>query len=119
MIHIPEKDKRVILECLKAAALGPFFPDWEFSTLLGLGRKEVEKVVADWPHIDWSDQNVILAVNNSINNLLGYPHNMMKEWPKYISVGPDEVNRVYQSWRKAMEQPSTGADSKGYFDGLM
>ena len=43
----PSVDSRVIGECLRAAVNGPFFPDWEFSTLFGLTRDEV-RAVADW-----------------------------------------------------------------------
>ncbi|WP_162584044.1 hypothetical protein [Variovorax sp. PBS-H4] len=38
-------DSSIISECLWAAADGPFFPDWEFSTLFGLSREEVRDLI--------------------------------------------------------------------------
>jgi len=67
-----DKEKRVVFECLRAAVAGPFFPDWEFHTLFGLHRHEVAQIVAAIPDIDDSDEQVSLAINNSIANLLGY-----------------------------------------------
>lgn len=31
-------DVQIIRQCLRAAVDGPFFPDWEFSTLIGAER---------------------------------------------------------------------------------
>lgn len=98
--ELSEDEKRVILECLKAAAEGPFFPDWEFHTLFGLERNEMAEIVAAWPRIDWSLEKVIVAMNNSMNNLLGYPHGCEEEWARYISVTAEEVARVFSKWRQ-------------------
>jgi hypothetical protein len=91
-------DERIIGECLRAAVEGPFFPDWEFSLLFGLERHEVAAVLASWPRTD--DPEVRdLAVNNALNNLLGYPHKKMSVWSDYISVSPAEVAAVFRRWR--------------------
>ena len=92
-------EKRVVFECLRAAVEGPFFPDWEFHTLFGLHRQEVARIVAALPDIDDSDENVSLAINNAINNLLGYPHRDATAWRKFISVPETEVRRIYAKWR--------------------
>ena len=93
-------EQRVVFECLRAAARGPFFPDWEFHTLFGLRRAEVEAVVTAWPTINDTDQNVSLAINNAMTNLLGYPHGRENDWPQYISVPPTEVRRIFDKWRR-------------------
>ena len=36
-----DADQRVILECVRAAAAGPFFPVWEFYALFGLEHEEL------------------------------------------------------------------------------
>jgi hypothetical protein len=54
---------------------------------------------------------VILAVNNSLNNLLGYPTTPTdQEWPKFISANRQEVKRIFDKWR--------GEKIEGYFDGI-
>ncbi|QDF03971.1 hypothetical protein [Myxococcus xanthus] len=94
------RDEKIIEECLRAAVEGPFFPDWEFPVLFGLDRAEVAAILASWPV--WDDPaKQKLAINNSLNNLLGYPHKKWALWPQYISASPEEVKAVFARWRKA------------------
>jgi hypothetical protein len=44
-----ERDVEVVRECLTTAVRGPFFPHWEFGTLIGLTRDDVQQVLLDWP----------------------------------------------------------------------
>ena len=103
-------ETQVVLECLRAASTGPFFPDWEFHTLFGLDRRDVQEGVDAWPNIDETKQNVSFAINNSMNNLLGYPHGLDKDWARYISVPPSEVRRIFEKWR--------GGERSNYLGGL-
>lgn len=95
---LSKKEKIVIFQCLNAAANGPFFPDADFHILFGLKRIEVFKIINDWPNIDDSDKKVRLAINNSINNLLGYPHNCDDIWYDYISVSSSKLEIIYKKW---------------------
>jgi hypothetical protein len=53
----------------------------------------------------------MLAVNNSLNNLLGYPTTPTdQEWPKFISANRQEVKKIFDKWR--------GEIIEGYFDGI-
>ena len=94
------KQKEIVYECMKAAVEGPFFPDWEFETLFGINRNELKSIVNAWPDIDDTDETVSLAINNSMANLIGYPHGKKGEWRKYISVSPEEVSAILQSWKR-------------------
>jgi hypothetical protein len=96
---LTEDDRRVVFECLRASVDGPFFPDWEFHTLFGLERQEVARIVAALPDIDDSDESVSLAINNSMGNLLGYPHGEAAAWQRFISVPQAEVKRIFDRWR--------------------
>ncbi len=49
-----EGDSEVIEQCLRAAADGPFFPDWEFTILFGFERDEVRRIAECWPN--WGDE---------------------------------------------------------------
>lgn len=108
--NLEPQEQRVVLECLKASTEGPFFPDWEFSTLFGLDREEIRAVVDRWPVDDRFDEKAAVAINNAMNNLLGYPHDQDEAWSEYISVSRDEVHAIFQKWR---ESPA-----EGYFDAM-
>jgi hypothetical protein len=117
--NLSDDETKVLKECIKAAAYGPFFVDdgakddpyWEIRSLFGLTIEELRKIADTLPNLDLEDENVDLAINNSINNLLGYPHGCSDEvWSKYISVSEDELRRIFFKWR--------GGKVKNYFEGL-
>ncbi|AEI65930.1 hypothetical protein [Corallococcus macrosporus] len=94
------RDETVIGECLRTAVEGPFFPDGELHTLLGLFREELAAVLEAWPTFhDVETQRD--AVNGTLNNLLNHPHAEWASWPRYISAAPEEVAAVYERWWSA------------------
>ena len=103
-------EQHVIYQCLKAAVDGPFFPDGEFHTLFGLTRQEVEQIVIDWATVNKNSSDVILAINNSLNNLLGYPHKCDREWHDFISVDRQKLGTIYAKWKGTQGT---------YFDNMM
>ncbi|MEY2563212.1 MAG: hypothetical protein QOH88_1405 [Verrucomicrobiota bacterium] len=94
-----DAEKQTVFECLRAASDGPFFPDWEFHTLFGLHRDQVTRIVASISDIDDSSEDTALAINNAMNNLIGYPHRQEAAWSQFISVSREEVSRVFTKWR--------------------
>jgi hypothetical protein len=88
-----------VFECLRAASDGPFFSDWEFSTLFGLQRDQISRIAAAVPNIDDSSEEVALAIQNAMANLVGYPHHQEAAWSQFISVPEEEVSRVFSKWR--------------------
>jgi hypothetical protein len=117
--NLSDDEMGVIKECIKAAAYGPFFVDdgakddpyWEIHSLFGLTIDELRKIADTLPNLDLEDENVNLAIDNSINNLLGYPHGCSDEvWSKYISVSKNTLSNIYLKWR--------GEKVKNYFEGL-
>lgn len=92
--------------------------DWsEFSTIFSLSQPEVEHIADSWPNIP-TDENVERAINNSFNNLLGYPHHCDDLWSEYISVSQAELADIYRQWRKssAAGPPKEGdSPSQAYF----
>ena len=93
-------NKAIISACLSAAANGPFFPDWEFHTLFGLTRTEVRAVAQSWAKDNGETEIVRTAINGSFSNLLGYPHRQDAEWSKWIPVSRDELEQIYQLWKR-------------------
>jgi hypothetical protein len=113
--NITDEDVVVIRECLRAAAEGPFFPDWEFSTLIGgMSRIEVGDVLERWSD-EANPETQDVAVNDVLNNLLGYPHRRDDVWSDFISVSRGEVAAVLARWRGDTEFDGSG---RGYFDRL-
>ncbi|MEO1691733.1 MAG: hypothetical protein AAFR63_09435 [Cyanobacteria bacterium J06631_6] len=107
---LSKTEQDVIYQCLEATVDGSFFPDWEFYTLFGLTRQEVEQVVIDWSIVNKDSSLAVIAINNSLNNLLGYPHKCEHEWYEFISVSRQELKAIYSKW-KGIEQR--------YFDNMM
>ena len=107
---LSKNEQDIIYQCLEATVDGPFFPDWEFHTLFGLTRQEVERIVIDWAIVDRNSPIVILAINNSLNNLLGYPHKCDREWHDFISVDRKELRTIYFKWKGTKQR---------YFDNMM
>lgn len=84
--RLSEQQRKLIGLCLHEVVDGPYLPDWEFSTLMGLERAEVVAVAVAWPDPGGAPFT-FRAVNNTLNNLLGYPHN---HWPQLAErVGAD------------------------------
>jgi hypothetical protein len=92
-------DTRVFKEALVAAAHGPFFPDWEFQTLFGLDRAEVERIAQTFSSATQLTGSVSLAVNNALTNLLWYPHGQEACWSQWLSLTPGELEAVFRRWR--------------------
>ena len=108
------EDIDVVRQCLAAAVRGPFFPDWEFSTLFGHERDEVAGVLERWPDRENpEDQDV--AVSNTLNWLLGYPHERWDVWGEFISVAPREVAPVMARW---VGEDELDISTRGYFNRL-
>lgn len=106
--QLSDVDRRIIGECLRAAAEGPFFKDegakdpyWEFHSLFGLDREGFARIAAAYPNVDSRNESVALAINNTLGNLLGYPHGHDKDWSSYISAPAAEVAAVFKRWRES------------------
>ena len=109
--HLSSGDKTLVGQVLRAAVDGPFFPEWEFHTLFGLTRSEVRAVADAWPNVDLTSENVALAINNSLNHLLGYPHGQDSDWSKWISADRSQLDDLLSR--------SRGSVGESYFERLM
>jgi hypothetical protein len=51
-------------------------------------------------HWAWKQVRTVQAINNSFNNLLGYPtRNKQELWPKFISVSGIELSHIFDKWK--------------------
>jgi hypothetical protein len=117
LADLNDAERRVVHECLRATVEGSFFPDWEFHTLFGLERGEVRRILSLWPGVDEADESVVIAIANSLNNLLGYPaQDGDEEWSRFISVTHEEVARIFGKWKR--KDSGASRESLSYFDNL-
>ncbi len=94
-------EHQVFREALAAAARGPFFPDWEFQTLIGFDRPAVEVAATSFSSTTPLAGDLALMLNNCIANLLGYPHGQDSAWSQWMSVTPQELEAIFSRWRAA------------------
>ena len=92
-------DTQAFRESLVAAARGPFFPDWEFHTLFGLERDEVESIADSFSSDTQLTGDVAFALNNAMSNLLSYPHGQEATWAQWLSVTPAQLQVIFSRWR--------------------
>lgn len=118
--NLSEHEIQILYECVYAAAHGPFFVCkssagdlyGEIHPLFGLTIDELQDVADHWPNVDMESEEVNLAINNSINNLLWYPHRASQEtWAQYISTSPQELAQIFLKWR--------GEDIEDHFDAML
>lgn len=102
--HLSDADNALVGQALPAVADGPFFDEWEFHTLFGLTRSEVRAIADAWPNVELTSTDVRLAVNNSLNNLLGYPHQQDSVWLQWISVDRRQLNELFSRLRGRADQ---------------
>jgi hypothetical protein len=118
LANLDERERDVVRQCLYAAVEGPFFPEWEFGTIFGLQRDEVSRILMSWPDLDETNESVVRAINNSLNNLLGYPtRNKQEIWPKFISVSGMELARIFDKWKG--RAPRDSYKVRDHFDDAM
>ena len=97
--YLTSDELHLVGRCLEAAVDGPFFPDWEFHTLFGVTRDEARAVAAAWPAVEESQAVVVVTVDNSLANLLGYPHGEAAAWDRVVGTTRQQVERVFLKWR--------------------
>ncbi len=101
----------VLQECLQQPLM-----DRSFRTGVGLERDEVRKALQSWPELNEADDTVAIAINNSFNNLLGYPVPTKKElWPRFLPAKRSEVARIFDKWKG---RPRDCFKPRDYFDDL-
>lgn len=106
------RQREIVHCCLRTAADRPeLFPDWEFRTIFGLSRPQMAEIAARWPDLDETDETVRCAINNAMNNLLGYPHIWQREWSAHFDFTQRELDAAFAAWRGALGHRS-------YFDDM-
>jgi len=85
-IDCTKEEQEIIRKCLEAVLNGPFLPDWEFSTLMGVEREELNKVINQWDLINKENDEIKSIISNTIGILTSYPHGYENLLEKYIPI---------------------------------
>lgn len=111
--NLSPADQEVIRLCLVAAVNGPYFPDEEFHSLIGLERDDVASVLAAWPmepdvQADgYASAREVqgVAITNVLVNLLGYPHDHHGEaFHKGLGATEEQVKEALSRLREVTRQ---------------
>lgn len=100
--------------CLRAIVDGPYIPDWEFQTIMGVTREETAAVSAAWPDPTGAPFTFV-AVSNTLNNFVGYPHKRWPELSEYIGRDGKQVVAALGAWRGVELSADPGL---AYFESL-
>lgn len=98
--NLTDAETEVVFDGLRCVAAGDvILNNGEFRILFGITFDRLEDSVRRLPDIDESDQDVQLAINNALNNLLGYPHGRDARFLAHVVVPRQEVARIFWKWR--------------------
>ena len=93
-------EQQVVFECLRCIAEdNVVFPAWEFPTIFGIDLATFKQVYQRWPAVDDAQETTRLAINNAMNNLLGYPHAHHDTWAAVMPYSKERVTEVFDKWR--------------------
>nr|WP_315472291.1 hypothetical protein [uncultured Undibacterium sp.] len=109
LADLTPRELDVVGHCLQIVAEGKLIKhDWEFPTLFGIEVEQLKAVAAAWPDVNDQDEIVYLAINNSLNHLLGlFAKSTLR---KHLAYQPDTVAAVFVKW--------LGRNPGSYFNGL-
>lgn len=106
------EQRQLVGLCLRAMVEGPYVPEWEFQTIMGVERAEAAEVAESWPE-PASNGKTFVTVNNTLNNFLGYPHGRWGELSQYIGADQQQVADALMAWR------GPDRSTKTYFEAMM
>jgi len=93
------RDQELLDDVLRAALEGPFFDEWEFTTIMGFTRSDLRGVAASWRESLLAD-TTDLVVTNVLVNLLGYPHGRPDAWAEYSRADFGQLADLLAKWRQ-------------------
>jgi hypothetical protein len=96
-------DRDLALQCLLAAADGPFFGEFEFLSLMGMSREDVREV-AESLRGSQTHPKLANAVGSSLNNLLRFPHRRDAMLSSWIPGGRGAIEQFETRWDNLLDR---------------
>ncbi len=91
-------DAELAIKIIHAGVEGPFFPDWEYSTLMGFRRDEAADLLAHTDWIDLTKEQETLLKNTAVM-LLTYPHKKRDILATEYGLRPDDLKSLLSADR--------------------
>jgi hypothetical protein len=82
--------------------------DWEAPTVLGVEKKEIETLLANWPAIEDQEKESIAhrAIHSSLGDLVGVRGISEEDCQAKIGVSRKELFEVFKRWKGAFKPQS-------------
>src|ERR1700722_9410519 len=94
--NLSPEELDILHRCLRVSADDTtLFEEWEFHTLMGIERSELLELLNRWPPSDETPAKIQCAIQNSLNNLLGYPHGHHDDWDEDFGFSRAQVVAVF------------------------
>lgn len=89
----------VCVRGIREACSGPYFPDWEFETLIGFRRELVEGIAAEEQGCarKWASDEVD-AILSVASNIEGYPHGHASRFTERVGMSPGAFAALVRSF---------------------
>jgi hypothetical protein len=105
---LDEREQKTIVQAMKLILTEEkYIGEREFRSRIGITRDELRQVIAEWPHLkdeddtdskDNPDLVRVLAINNSLNEVLHGVGVSDADWEKWFDEPKEEVKRIYRTW---------------------
>jgi hypothetical protein len=105
---LDEREQQIILQAMKLILIEEkYIGDWAFPSRTGITRDELRQVITEWPNLKDEDDTDsknnpdltrVLAINNSLNEVLHGVSVSDEDWEKWFDEPREEVKRVYNAW---------------------
>ena len=110
IVSLSPRTQSLILGAMRAIAHGSLIDDKEFHTRLGISRRILLELLANWPAIDASDPNseAFLGINNCMNEICNGVNLTPQQWAEWFDSPRSDIERAYEDWSRSVGRTSTG-----------
>lgn len=103
-VDLSKDEKKFLDRCLLLAIEGDFFPDWEFSSLVGVDRDYISQNIEKTSYSQGQDYEFRALALACIGNLLSYPHGKDHQVERELSMPKQNAVDFYLAIKKKLVQ---------------
>lgn len=86
------------ISALEAATNGRVFPSWELSTVIGVEKEVLHRLINRIGNFEVLIPDDIAVICNVLTNLLGYPHNAGEILSNDYQLSTEKLKEASQYW---------------------